>query len=184
MIENLLNEVGVELEKWVRDMLRSKKFERRSKLGGTINPSPRRLYGSGNLERSVSVVIEDDEILISMNDYGADILFGEGRRAGAKPPPYRPIREWVKTIPAFAGLTMTQMTGLSIAIAKNIGKRGYAALDLFTQESFENETFEVFEEAVDRILQKEQYQDLGLDIDDIIDRIVLLSNNSLEIIYE
>jgi len=184
MIENLLNEVGVELEKWVKDRIRNKQFNRFNKIGGTIPPTPRKIYGSGNLERSVNVVIEDDEILISMNDYGADILFGEGRRAGAKPPPYRPILEWVKTIPTFAGLTIREMTGISIAIAKNIGKRGYSALDLFTEENFENETLEFFEEVVERILQKEEYQDLGLDIDEVIDKIVLLSNNSLEIIYD
>jgi len=76
------------------------------------------------------------------------------------------------------------MEGISFGIAINIAKRGFSALDLFTEDNFENETFELFEESVERILQKEQYQDLGLDIDDIIDRIVLLSNNSLEIIYE
>jgi len=184
MIQNLLNEVGVELEKWVKDRIREKKFVRRNKVGGLINPSPRRIYGSGNLERSVEVRIDDDEILISMNDYGADILFGEGRRAGAKPPPYRFIKDWALTIPSFRGLTQKQLTGLSIAIAKNIGKRGYSALDLFTEQNFENETFQLFEESVDRILQKEEYQDLGLDIDEIIDRIVLLSDNSMEIIYE
>ena len=184
MNEQLLNEVGVELQKWIQDRIRSKKFNRMNKIGGSIPPSPRKIYGSGNLERSVNVVIEDDELLIYMADYGADILFGEGRRAGAKPPPYRPIRDWVKTIPTFAGLTLTQQTGISIAIAKNIGKRGYSALDLFTEESFENEAFELFEDIVDRILQKDEYQELGLDIDEVIDSIVLLSNNSMEIIYE
>lgn len=184
MEEQFLQEIGVQLEKWVRERIQSKRFNRFNKLGGRIPPTPRKIYGSGNLERSVEVVIEDDEILILMNDYGADILFGEGRRAGAKPPPYKPIRDWAKTIPAFQGLTMTQLTGLSIAISKNISKRGYAALDLFTEQNFENETFQLFEEQVDRILQKEEYQDLGLDIDEVIDKIVLLSNDSMEIISE
>ena len=195
MIENLLNEVGVELEKWVKDRIRTKKFERFNKIGGTIPPSPRKIYGSGNLERSVEVRIDDDEILILMADYGADILFGEGRRAqpefksGGKIdivgiPPVNKIRDWMKTVPSFQGLSQKKMEGISFGIAINIAKRGFSALDLFTEDNFENETFELFEESVERILQKEQYQDLGLDIDDIIDRIVLLSNNSLEIIYE
>ena len=184
MNEQLLNDVGNELEKWVRDRIRSKKFNRYAKIGGTIPPSPRKIYGSGNLERSVNVRIEDDEILIYMEDYGADILFGEGRRAGAKPPPYRPIRDWVRTIPTFSGLTLREQTGISIAIAKNIGKRGYSALDLFTEEAFENEAFELFEDIVERLLQKDEYAELGIDIDEVIDSIVLLSNNSMEIIYD
>lgn len=195
MIENLLNEVGVELEKWVKDRIREKKFVRRNKVGGLINPSPRRIYGSGNLERSVEVRIDDDEILISMNDYGADILFGEGRRAQPKfksggkidivgIPPVNKIRDWMRTVPSFRGLSQKKMEGISFGIAINIAKRGIGALDLFTEQNFENETFQLFEESVDRILQKEEYQDLGLDIDEIIDRIVLLSDNSMEIIYE
>jgi len=76
------------------------------------------------------------------------------------------------------------MEGISFGIAINKKKRGIGALDLFTEQNFENETFQLFEESVDRILQKDEYQDLGLDIDEIIDRIVLLSDNSMEIIYE
>jgi hypothetical protein len=143
----------------------------------------------------VEVRIDDDEILISMNDYGADILFGEGRRAQPKfnsggkidivgIPPVNKIRSWMKTVPSFRGLSQKKMEGISFGIAINIAKRGIGALDLFTEQNFENETFQLFEESVDRILQKEEYQDLGLDIDEIIDRIVLLSDNSMEIIYE
>ena len=195
MIENLLNEVGVELEKWVKDRIRSKQFNRFNKIGGTIPPTPRKIYGSGNLERSVEVRIDGEDILISMNDYGADILFGEGRRAqpvyktGEKIdivgiPPVNKIRDWMRTVPTFSGLTQKTFNGISFAIAINIAKRGFAALDLFTEDNFEDETFQVFEEVVERILQKEEYQDLGLDIDEVIDKIVLLSNNSLEIIYD
>lgn len=184
MEEQFLQEIGVQLEKWVRDRIQSKRFNRFNKLGGRIPPTPRKIYGSGNLERSVEVVIEDDEILILMNDYGADILFGEGRRAGAKQPPTEPIRSWMKTIPAFRGLTTKKMESIAFGIAVNISKRGYSALDLFTEQNFENETFQLFEEQVDRILQKEEYQELGLDIDEVIDKIVLLSNNSMEIISE
>ena len=195
MNEQLLNEVGVELQKWIQERIRNKKFNRPNKIGGLIPPSPRKIYGSGNLERSVNVVIEDDEILIYMEEYGADILFGEGRRAqpefrsGGKIdivgiPPVNKIRDWMKTVPSFSGLSQKEFNGISFGIAINIAKRGFSALDLFTEEAFENEAFELFEDIVDRILQKEEYAELGLDIDEVIDSIVLLSNNSMEIIYE
>ena len=195
MEEQFLQEIGVQLEKWVKDRIQSKRFNRFNKLGGTIPPTPRKIYGSGNLERSVEVRIDDDEILILMNDYGADILFGEGRRAqppyrsGGKIdivgiPPVNKIRSWMKTVPSFSGLSTKKMESISYAISINIAKRGIGALDLFTEQNFENETFQLFEEQVDTILQKEEYQQLGLDIDEVIDKIVLLSNNSMEIISE
>lgn len=196
MNEQLLNEVGVELQKWIKDRIRNKRFNRMNKIGGTIPPSPRKIYGSGELERSVNVVVEGDELLIYMNDYGADILFGEGRRAQPRYesgqgkidivgiPPVNKIRDWMRTVPSFQGLSVKELNGLSFGIAINIAKRGIGALDLFTEQSFENESFELFESIVDRILQKEEYEELGLDIEDVIDSIVLLSNNSMEIIYE
>lgn len=195
MEEQFLQEVGQVLVGWVKDRIKNKKFERLNKIGGTIPPSPRKIYGSGNLERSVEVRIEDGDILILMNDYGADILFGEGRReqpefkSGRKIdivgiPPVNKIRDWMKTVPSFRGLSQKKMEGISFGIAINIAKRGIGALDLFREEQFEDEVNQTIEEMIDTLIQREDYKGLGLDIDEVIDKIILLSTDSFELIEE
>ena len=184
MEEQLLREVGVVVEKWVKNQIQNKKFTRFDKSGKIIKPSPRKIYGTGQLLNSVEVRIDNGDILILMEDYGADILFGEGRRSGAKQPPTAPIKTWLRTIPKFAGLSETKLKGLSFVIARNIGRRGYSALDLFREEQFEDEVFDTLEDKIDEIIQRGEFNQLGLNVDDLINKIILLSSQSMEIIEE
>lgn len=184
MEEQFLKDVSIEVKKWVQNQLKNKRFNRLDKMGRVISPSPRKLYGSGRLYNSVEVRIDNGEILILMESYGSDILFGEGRRSGAKPPPYKPILEWVRTIPTFAGLTQKEMVGVSIAISKNIGRRGYEALDLFREEEFEGEVIDSLEKSIEKLIEQDNYRGLGLNIDDVINNIILLSSDSMDIIDE
>lgn len=183
MEEQLLQEVANFTEKWIKDQLKNRKFERPNKVGGIINPSPRRLQGTGRLEQSVEVRVDDGDILVLMEFYGADILFGEGRRAGAKQPPTKPIREWARiAIPGFSALSESKQKGISFAIARNIGQRGIGSLNLFNL--YDEEVFEVFEEQINNLLEQEDFEGLGLNVEEILDRIVLLSNDNFELTIE
>lgn len=183
MEEQLLQEVAKFTEKWVKDQIKNRPFQRPNKVGGIINPSPRRIKGTGQLYNSVEVRVDDGDILVLMEFYGADILFGEGRRANAKQPPSNKIREWARiAIPNFTQLSESKQKGLAFVIARNIGQRGIGALNLFNL--YDEEVFEVFSEEINRLLDREDFEGLGLDVDEILDRILLLSNDNLSIIEE
>jgi len=183
MEEQLLQEIANFTEGWIKDQLRNRKFDRPNKIGGIINPSPRRLQGTGQLEQSVEVVVEGDDILVLMDFYGADILFGEGRRAGAKQPPTKPIREWAQiAIPGFNNLQESQQKGIAFAIARNIGQRGIGALNLFNL--YDEEVFDEFQTIINELLERDDFAALGLDVEDLLDRIVLLSNDNFQLSIE
>ena len=182
-MNELLQQVAAFTEKWIKDQIRNRPFQRPNKVGGIINPSPRRISGTGNLERSVEVIVEDDEILVLMEFYGADILFGEGRRATAKQPPTKPIREWARiAIPGFNNLSESQQKGMSFAIAKNISKRGIGALNLFNL--YDEEVFEEFQTEINRLIDEGNFEGLGLNVEDILDRILLLSKDNFDLTLE
>jgi|31_taG_2_1085359.scaffolds.fasta_scaffold04023_5 hypothetical protein len=193
MEEQLLQEVANFTKDWIKDQIKNRPFDRPNKVGGVINPSPRRIQGSGRLYDSVDVVVEDGDILVYMEFYGSDILFGEGRRAqpqyrsGEKIdivgiPPVDKIRGWMRTVPSFQGLSEKKMRGISYAIAINIAKRGIGALNLFNL--YDEEVFEVFEEEINKLIEEGDFQGLGLDVEEILDRIVLLSNDTLDLTLE
>lgn len=183
MEEQLLQEVANFTKDWIKDQIKNRPFDRPNKVGGVINPSPRRIQGSGRLYDSVDVVVEDGDILVYMEFYGSDILFGEGRRAGAKQPPTKPIRDWARVaIPGFTQLSESRQKGLAFVIARNIGQRGIGALNLLNL--YDEEVFEVFEEEINKLIEQEDFQGLGLDVEEILDRIVLLSNDTLDLTLE
>jgi len=183
MEEQLLQEVAKFTEKWIKDQIKNREFNRPSKVGGVINPSPRRIKGTGRLYNSVETRVEDGDIIVLMEFYGADILFGEGRRAGAKQPPTQPIRDWARiAIPGFTQLSESKQKGLAFVIARNIGQRGIGALNLFNL--YDEEVFEVFEKEINKLIEQGDFQGLGLDVEEILDRIVLLSNESFELSVE
>lgn len=179
-MNELLEQVAAFTEKWVKDQIRNRPFQRPNKVGGIINPSPRRISGTGNLERSVEVIVEDDEILVLMDFYGADILFGEGRRSGAKQPPTEPIREWARiAIPGFNALSQSEQKGMSFAIARNIAKRGIGALNLFNL--YDEEVFDEFQTEINRLIDEGNFEGLGLNVEDVLDKILLLSKDNFEL---
>lgn len=183
MEDQLLQELANFTEGWIKDQLRNRKFERPNKIGGIINPSPRRLQGTGRLEQSVEVRVDDGDILVIMEDYGADILFGEGRRAGAKQPPSDKIRQWARiAIPGFVNLQESQQKGIAFVIARNIGQRGIGALNLFNL--YDEEVFNEFQTVINELLERDDFAALGLDVEELLDRIILLSNNNLELTIE
>ena len=152
MEEQLLQEVAKFTEKWIKDQIKNRPFNRPNKVGGVINPSPRKIYGTGRLYNSVETRVENGDIIVLMEFYGADILFGEGRRAQPQYrsggnidivgiPPVDKIRGWMRTVPAFQGLSEKKMRGISYGIAINIAKRGIGALNLFNL--YDEEVFEV-----------------------------------------
>lgn len=182
-MNELLQQVAAFTEKWIKDQIRNRPFQRPNKVGGIINPSPRRISGTGNLERSVEVIVEDDEILVLMDFYGADILFGEGRRSGAKQPPIQPIRDWARiAIPGFNNLSESEQKGMSFAIAKNISKRGIGALNLFNL--YDEEVFEEFQTEINRLIDEGNFEGLGLNVEDVLDKILLLSKDNFELTLE
>ena len=182
-MEELLQELANFTEGWIKDQLRNRKFERPTKVGGIINPSPRRLQGTGQLEQSVEVVVEGDDILVLMDFYGADILFGEGRRAGAKQPPSNKIRSWAQiAIPGFVNLSESKQKGIAFVIARNIGQRGIGALNLFNL--YDEEVFDEFQTIINELLERDDFKGLGLNIDDLLDKIVLLSKDNFELTVE
>ena len=183
MEEQLLQEVAKFTEKWIKDQIKNREFQRPSKVGGVINPSPRKIKGTGRLYNSLETRVEDGDIIVLMEFYGADILFGEGRRAGAKQPPTKPIRDWARiAIPGFNTLTESKQKGVAFAIARKIGQRGVGSLNLFNL--YDEEVFEVFEEEINKLIEQGDFQGLGLDVEEILDRIVLLSNDSFELTIE
>jgi len=183
MEEELLEQVARFTEKWIKDQINNRKFERPNRVGGIINPSPRTIKGSGTLYNSVEARVDNGDIVVLMEFYGADILFGEGRRAGAKQPPSNEIRNWARiAIPGFTSLSESKQKGLAFVIARNIGKRGIGALNLLNL--YDEEVFEYFQEEINKLIEQGDFQGLGLNVEDILDRIVLLSNESFDLSVE
>jgi len=75
----------------------------------------------------------------------------EGRRAGAKPPPIQPIKEWAKT----KGLD----EGLAFPIAKSIGEKGIAPTH-------------VIQKALDNVLRGIQFRKLEDGVSDWVDDLI------------
>jgi hypothetical protein len=176
MEEELLNLIGEQLVKQVKELILTPK-ERFTKRGNMPkNPSRYNFKATGTLYNSVSYVIRDGEIDILMEDYGVDFVFGEGSRP-SKPPPIAPIEKWIRA----KGITprnkkgqYSPIKGMAFAISKNLSKVGYKGYRIFT-DKFQTETAEY----VETLLQQPQYQQLVLG--DIFDRINLFGTQQYNI---
>jgi hypothetical protein len=149
-----------------------------------------KVNNTGTLKNSIDYRVESNEftgefeVIITMEDYGADILFNEGRRPGKFPPP-DDIRDWARLkIPNFGGLSMTEQKGLVYVISRAIKRRGIGAVDIFGLVTPQVE--KEFEDFYNELIAGEDLSKIpGLeDIQSAFDRIIFLSKSSDLLITE
>ena len=107
--------------------------------------------GNSRVANSVRLELKDNDFQIKFNDYIHYV--DSGRRAGAKPPPVKPILDWIHR----KGITPTNITQerLAYAISRAIGRNGIKSrpfLDRLTEEVSELVKIHIFEE-MNRILK-------------------------------
>ena len=168
MEEELLNLIGEQLVKQVKELILTPKprFTKRGSM--PKNPSRYNFKATGTLYNSVSYVIRDGEIDILMEDYGVDFVFGDGSKP-SKQPPIEPIEKWIRAkgiVPRNKKGRFSPIKSMAFAVATNLSKVGYKGYRIFTDE-FQTETGKY----VETLLEQPQYQELVLG--DIFDRINL-----------
>ena len=98
-----------------------------------ISAMKRMLDHTDNLKNSISYEIVNTKegmvVQFAMPDYA--VFVNDGRRAGAKPPPVAPIKQWIKD--KNIGLP----EGAAYPIAKSIGEKGIKPLNV-TQQAFKD----------------------------------------------
>jgi len=170
-MEEFLDLLGKAIVKIVRaEMLTPRmRYTKRGNIPkGTYN-----FTASGNLLRSVSYVVMDEEILILMEDYGVQYVFSDlaaatGGEGGSWPgggkyypdrrPPgargkYSPLLEklekWVNDKLQIRG---AQAKSIAFAVRTNLFKAGYKGLPLFTQE-----VNDLIAAEMDKLLQDDRF---------------------------
>jgi len=155
-----------------------------------------KVNNTGTLKNSIDYRVESNEftgefeVIITMEDYGADILFNEGRRPGRWPGKYpdvnpQNIRDWARLkIPNFGGLSMSKQKGLVYVISRAIKRRGIGAVDIFGLVTPQVE--KEFEDFYNELIAGEDLSKIpGLeDIQSAFDRIIFLSKSSDLLITE
>jgi len=182
MLEQILNDIGAEMVKLVKEEIltprpRFTKKGNMVKRGSPYNFSSNQRYG--NLYNSVSYEVKDDEIYLLMADYGADYVFGDGSKPGkkfiSKYIVETKLEPWVRTK---LRKSSPESKSIAYAIATNLTKVGYAGYKIF-QEEFQEKVYRY----VDTLLEKPEYQDqiLREKLGDIFDKINLLGQETFNI---
>lgn len=182
MLEKVLNEIGEEMVRLVKEVILTPK-PRFTKVGEM--PKRKSPYNfssnmkNGNLYNSVSYEVVDDEIYILMADYGADYVFGDGSKPGKKfVSKYiveTKLEPWVKTKLKKAS---PESRSIAYAIAKTLTKVGYAGYKI-TDAEFQENVYDF----VEQLLNKPEYQDeiLREQLGDVFNRFNLLGQETFNI---
>jgi hypothetical protein len=172
-MDEFLDLVGEYLVEQIQDEI-LKPRARFTKTGAPKTPPRYNFNATGALYESVSYQIVGGEIIILMNDYGVDYVFGGGSKPSTPPRSREAIeslRRWAEKklrIPA------AKSKGVAFAIGKNLNKVGYKGLPLLTKE-LQDDTFKY----VDKLLEQPRFQDLILG--DIFDRVNIFGTTQYNI---
>ena len=168
-MDEFLDLVGKYLVKEIKEKILTP-TARFTKTGAPKKPPRYNFNASGSLYKSVEYQIVDGEIIILMNDYGVDFVFGGGSKP-KKPAPIAPIEKWVK---AKIGLQGAAAKSMAFAVSKNLSNVGYKGIPLLT-ENLQQDTFQY----VNKLLEQPRFQDLVLD--DIFDRVNIFGTTQYNI---
>lgn len=83
---------------------------------------------TGDLQKSISGIIEGNSISIYASEYWYVVNYG--RKPGSKMPPIRPILEWMK-VKGITESTTKKTKSLAWVIAKKIGDEGIPGTNFF-----------------------------------------------------
>lgn len=185
-MEELLNELGKFIVAYIKVEMAvpRNRFTKRGNM--PKSPSRYNFIGTGQLQRSVSYTILDDELVILMEDYGVEYVFSDlaeaqtGGEGGSFPgggryyPDTRPKGTKAKFSPLIAalekwvqkkiGLQGAKAKSMAFAVRKNLFKAGYKGLPLFT-EDFNRSV----NEEIDRLLLQDRFSDIY--VEEILDKV-------------
>lgn len=183
-MEELLNELGKFIVAYIKVEMavpRARYTKRGEMYKGTYN-----FVATKKLQKSVSYVILDEEIIILMEDYGVEYVFSDlaeaqtGGSGGSWPgggkyyPDRRKKGTKAKFSPLIAALEKwaqakfqippSQAKGIAFAVRKNLFKAGYKGLPLFTRDVNDAINNKVIE-----LLQQDRFSDIVLE--DVLDKV-------------
>jgi hypothetical protein len=188
-MEELLNELGRFIVAYIKVEMAIPRNRFTKKGDMPKSPSRYNFIGTGQLQRSVSYTILDDELVILMEDYGVEYVFsdlaeaqtgGEGgswpgggkyypdkRKKGTKgkfSPLIEALTKWAQSK---LNLPQAEAKGMAFAVRKNLFKAGYKGLPLFT-EDFNR----AINEEIDRLLAQDKFSDIV--IDEVLEKVETL----------
>ena len=193
MEEEILNKLGEFTKKYlIREIEKTR--PRYTYNGAYIGNY--KIDASGRLKNSIEYQVmtneftNEAELIFKMEDYGADILFNEGRRPGKWPGKYPSenpanLRNWATIkIQGFSSLSQSKQKGLLYVISRAIKKRGIGPIDIFGLVSPDVEA--EFENYFEDLVNSGEIERIpGLqNIQEAINRIIFLSNTSFLEIQE
>jgi len=183
-MEELLNELGSIVVELIRKEM-GKARPRFSKRGN-IPKGSYNFVGTGRLQKSVSYVIMDEELIILMEDYGVEYVFSDlaeaqtGGEGGSWPgggkyyPDKRKKGQRAKFSPLIAALTewakkkrqlpAAEAKNMAFAVRTSLFKAGYKGLPLFTEQLLEE-----INKSINTLLQQDKYVDIV--IEDVLEKV-------------
>jgi hypothetical protein len=188
-MDELLNELGKFIVAYIKVEMAipRNRFTKRGDM--PKSPSRYNFIGTGQLQKSVSYTILDDELVVLMEDYGVEYVFsdlaqaqtgGDGgswpgggkfypdrRKPGTKAkfsPLIQALTKWAKSK---LKLPEADAKSMAFAVRKNLFKAGYKGLPLFTEE-FNT----AINQEIDRLLVQDKYSDIF--VDEVLEKVETL----------
>ena len=178
MLEQLLNEVGEEMVKLIREEIMTPRDRFTKQPVQPKRPPRYNFNATGSLYRSVQYEVIDEQIYILMNDYGADYVFGTGSKPSRPAIGRQAILSLQKWVEKKLRKPAPEAKRMAFAIGRRLHKVGYKGYNIFNEE-FNNGVYAF----VDNLLERPEYQDAILreQLGDIFDRINLLGDQTFNI---